>query len=147
MALLTREGYRFCDLRPARQYDDEHLVKPARASFNVPWNDGSSWLARLQAQCPSTATKLLLVRVCSTSVEAPPRASCANPPARLKVCDDGEIGSPAAAQQLAAAGYRSVLVVEGGYAGWNKVNTLPAGGSAYVMWKTVAANLANVCRL
>eukprot|EP00793_Prasinoderma_coloniale_P001003 PRCOL_00007093-RA len=110
-ALPEGGGYRWLDVRGAREYDMQHLTKVTstsgrvcgwRFAHNVPFDAGgdtAAFTARAAREVPSKTTGVL-------------------------VCDaDGSGAAAQAAQALEDAGWASVAVMAGGWEGWSEVYT------------------------
>ena len=102
--LLDQAGYRFLDLRPAEEYEREHLTKPPRMSVNVPCG----------GVAPEAEAEAFAERVRGAKVAASQPV--------LVVCGDGSAGE-AAAQALEERGWSQVVAVEGGYRAWRELFT------------------------
>ncbi|GBF96593.1 hypothetical protein Rsub_09339 [Raphidocelis subcapitata] len=103
MALLQREGWKVLDIREARAYEDGRITKPARCSFNAPWGgDAGAVAAKAASLLPNPGAAKLLVMAADGG-------------------GDGAAAAAAAAAALAAKGFGSVAVLEGGYAAWTQI--------------------------
>jgi len=94
--VLENEGYMFIDMRSKREYDEEHITKPARKTVNIPCCTGDEvdgFVGEIVKRYRDTA-KLLLV------------------------CKSGELGVECAEILMKEYGYGSVYGVQGGYEGW-----------------------------
>ena len=104
---MERQAFFFVDMRSAKEYENEHIVKPPRQTVNVPFISEKDTIAsyaekiREKYKHPSTA-KLLLVDA------------------------DGTIGIEVATELREKFGYESVYGVVGGYDGW-MVKWTPSG--------------------
>ena len=93
--MLENEGYMFIDMRSTKEYDGEHITKPARKTVNIPCCSGDEvdgFVREIEKRYRDTA-KLLLV------------------------CKSGELGVECA-NILMEMGYKNVHGVQGGYEGW-----------------------------
>lgn len=82
----------------AKAYDDAHITKPSRKSFNVP--------------APATPAELLA----AVLAQIPARS------AQLLVCDEGGSGGAAeAAAEALATHFAAAVAVRGGWAAWSAV--------------------------
>jgi len=95
--------------RAPRDYEASRITKPARCSFNAPFDRSTAagaFVAQVAGLFPSTAAKLIVTS------------------------GGGGAEALAAAGALATAGYSSVVVMEGGYDGYSQVGGafwLPVG--------------------
>jgi len=102
--LLDQAGYRFLDLRPADEYDREHLTKPPRRSVNVPCGGVAA-----DAEAEAFAERVRGAKIAASQPV-------------LVVCGDGSAGEAAAAA-LEERGWSQVVAVEGGYRAWRELFT------------------------
>lgn len=93
--LLERASYLVVDVRSFKEYDREHIVKPAKTCFSVPYQPGTSSGAitsELQKKIgPGVARGLLIMSA------------------------EGGESAASVADMLEASGYETVRAVEGGY--------------------------------
>lgn len=104
--LMERQQFLFVDMRSAKMYENEHIVKPPRQTVNVPYAEEDSieqFTDKLKNKYinPSSA-KLLLA------------------------CADGQIACKVAEKMQKEFGYEQVFGVKGGYDGW-MVKWTPSG--------------------
>ena len=97
--LMERQQVTFIDMRSAKAYDKEHIVKPPRQTVNVPYVEGEDTLESFTSK---VTTKY------------------ANPgSAKLLMVDaDGTKGIEVARKMREELGYEHVFGVNGGYDGW-----------------------------
>ena len=96
---MERQQFTFIDMRSAKAYDKEHIVKPPRQTVNVPYVEGEDTLESFTSK---VTTKY------------------ANPgSAKLLMVDaDGTKGIEVARKMREELGYEQVFGVNGGYDGW-----------------------------
>ncbi|CAL6317876.1 unnamed protein product [Bathycoccus prasinos] len=104
--LMERQQFLFVDMRSAKMYENEHIVKPPRQTVNVPYGEEETietFTSKLKNKYinPSSA-KLLLA------------------------CADGTIACKVAEKMQKEFGYEEVFGVKGGYDGW-MVKWTPSG--------------------
>jgi len=103
---MEREGYLFVDLRSRKEFDDEHIVKPPKQTFNVPIDDDGAdndIIEKILVERFKTKTGKLLL-----------------------VSKDGTKGLVLAEKMREDYGYTDCFGVIGGYDGW-MVKWTPSG--------------------
>ena len=96
---MERQQFTFIDMRSAKAYDKEHIVKPPRQTVNVPYVEGEDTIE-------SFTSKL------TTKYANPGSAKL------LMVDADGTKGIEVARKMREELGYEHVFGVSGGYDGW-----------------------------